>query len=129
MSLKDSLSKAKATAEEIGDSAQGKVYELLDEYKKASASLETFGYTIGKFTVGMGLLPEIHTSITGSIDNIHEDKIETMIAERSGEKLLTSLLKALLMAKKFSEYVDLRLSNVTLYLTLGVPPKIRVEMG
>ena len=66
MALKDFLETFKEQTEGWTDVAKGKVNEWLDEYKKAIAILERFGFTVGKFTVGMGILPEIHTSISGS---------------------------------------------------------------
>ena len=54
---------------------KGKVTEGLDECKEAIAALEAFGFTVGRISVGMGILPEIHTSISGSIESIREDEL------------------------------------------------------
>jgi hypothetical protein len=128
MALKDLMGTLKEKTEGfVGDVAKGKVNEWLDEYKKAIAIMETFGFTVGKFTVGMGILPEIHTSISGSIENIREDRLKKMIEEHQAETLLVSLLNALITTRRFWEHVELKLTSVTLDITLGVPPKINVE--
>jgi len=127
MDFKNLVGKVTDKAGGLGDVAQGKVNEYLDEYKKVIAILEPFGFTVQKFTVGMGVLPEIHTTISGSIENIREDGLKKMIEEHSANALLVSLLKALLMAKGFWERMELKLTGVTLNITLGVPPRISIE--
>ena len=127
MALKDFIETFKGRTEGLADVAKGKVSEWLDEYKKAVAVLERFGFTVGKFTVGMGILPEIHTSISGSIENIREENLKKMISEHQTETLLVSLLNALIMARRFWERAELKLTGVTLDVTLGVPPNIKAH--
>ena len=105
----------------------GRVNKWLDEYKKAMRVLETFGFTVGKFSVGMGIFPEIHTSISGSIENIREEGLKKLIEEHQTERLLVSLLNGLITARRLWEHVELKLTSVTLDITLGVLPKINVE--
>ncbi len=127
MALKDLIRKFREMIGGWGGVPKGKVNEWLDKYKKAVAVLETFGFTVGKFSVGMGIFPEIHTSISGSIENIREDGLKKMIEEHQAETLLVSLLNALVTARRFWERVELKLTSVTLDITLGVPPRISVE--
>jgi hypothetical protein len=122
MGLRDIISKG------LGDAAMEKMMEWLDDYKKAIAVMETFGFTVGKFKVETGIPPEIQTSLSGSIENIHPDKLKPMMEEHKGEALLVSLLKALLVTRQIWEHVDLKLTGVTLKVTLGVPPKIDAEI-
>jgi hypothetical protein len=112
----------------LGGAAKEKVNEWLDEYKKALAVLEKLGFEVGKFTVGMGILPEIHTSISGSVEKIREDGLKELIEEHKAETLLVSLLNALITARRFWEHMELKLTRVVVDLTLGVPPKINVEV-
>ena len=128
MALKDMVGTLKEKAVELEGVAKGKITEGLDEFKKAVAILETFGFTVGSITIGMGILPEIHASISGSIENIREDGLKKIIEDHQAEKLLVSLLDALLTAKRLWEHVQLKLTGVTLNVTLGVPPKVAVEM-
>ena len=128
MALRDVMGTIKEKAEELEAVTEGKVTEGLDECKKAFAMLEAFGFTVGSFTVGMGILPEIRTSISGSIENIHEDELKKIIQAQPEEKLLVSLLDALVTAKRLWEHVQLKLTSVTLNVTLGLPPKVTAEM-
>lgn len=127
MALKDFMETLKGKTEGLADVAKVKVNEWLDEYKKAIAILEMLGFTVGKFTVGMGMLPEIHTSISGSIEDIREESLKKIIEEHKEETLLVSLLNALIMARRFWERAELKLTGVTLDVTLGVPPNIKVN--
>src|SRR5262245_61826081 len=92
MALRDMIDKAKSATDGLGDLAQTQLKGWLADFKKAAAVLETFGFTIGKVGFGMGALPEIHTSLVGSIDDIHEDKLQKLMEEHKGEELLVSLL-------------------------------------
>jgi hypothetical protein len=115
-------------ADGLGGAAKERVNEWLDEYKKAVAVLEKFGFEVGKFTVGMGILPEIRTSISGSIENIQEDGLKEVIEQHKTETLLVSLLNALISTRRFWEHMELKLTRVAVDLTLGVPPRINVEV-
>jgi hypothetical protein len=133
MSLKDLIStdvvnKAKEKAAGVGDIAQSRLMEWLDEFRKAAATLETFGFTIGKFSFGMGVMPEVHTSLNGRLADIKTDAIEKMLDQRAEDKLLCGLLRALLMARQCADRVELKLTEVTLHITLGIPPNISVEV-
>lgn len=128
MALKDLVGAIKGATEGLGDVAKGKMDEWVDEYKKAIVVLETFGFTVGKFTLGMGVLPEINTSISGSIQNIREDNLKKLIEEHQAETMLVSLLNALIMIRRLWEHMQLKLTSVTLHITLGVPPTIKAEV-
>ncbi len=128
MGLKDMIDKAKSATEDLGDVAQAKVKDWIAEYKKAAAVLETLGFTVGRFTVGMGAFPELHTSLVGSIEKIREDRLRTMIDEHKTEELLVALLKTLIWARWGWEEMELKLTGVTLHVTLGVPPKVSAEI-
>ena len=123
----DLLGKLKTNAGSLGELGQGKIMEWLDDYKRASATLETFGFKVGHFTVSMGLVPEIRTSFIGSVEAVQVDKLEALAATKADDQLLVGLLKALVLARKFHDHVDLKLEEIVLNVTLGVPPKIDVE--
>ena len=127
MALIDLMPGLHMPMEVLDEVTKAKVTTWLDEYRKAIALLEDFGFAVGRFTVSMGILPEIHTSITGSIESIHEDALRKLIDERQAEPLLVSMLKALITLRHFWEHVELKLKSVTINVTLGVPPKIAVE--
>ena len=53
MALKDMRGKLTDATEGPEGVAMGKVYEWLDEYKKAAVIMETFGFTVKKFSIDM----------------------------------------------------------------------------
>ncbi len=128
MGLMDVVGTLKGKAEELEQAATLAATHGLDQWQKAMAVLDTFGFTVGRFTVAMGVIPEIHTSISGSIANIREDGLKQIIAAHPGETLLVTMLEALLFAKHLWERVELKLTSATLNVTLGLPPKVAVEM-
>jgi hypothetical protein len=128
MALASLVDRVKNGAEGLGELAQGKVKDWLVEFKKATTVLETFGLTVSKFSIGMGALPEIHASLVGSIENIREDRLRAMIDEHKSDELLVSLLKALSWTRWGWEHMEVKLTGVTLHVTLGIPPKISAEI-
>ena len=125
MDLKDIFKKGK---DELICLSLGKMNEWLDDYKKAIKVMETFGFTVAKLNVEMGLPPKVQTSILGSIENIHIDELNKLIEEYQGEALLVALLRALVLTRQVWECLDLQLTGFILTVILGVPPKIDAEI-
>src|SRR5262245_15565397 len=128
MALASLVDRVKNGTEGLGDLAQAKVKAWLEEFKKATTVLETFGFTVSKVSLGMGVLPEIHASLVGSIENIHEDRLRAMIDEHKSEEPLVSLLKTLIWTRWGWEHMDVKLTGVTMHVTLGVPPRVSAEI-
>lgn len=110
------------------DIIKNKLKEWLDEYKKTTAVLETFGFTVKTVTLKMGMPPEIHSSFLGSMEAIREERLRKMIEEHKAETLLVSLLKALIVTRWIWEHVEPKKKSVTLDVTLGVSPKVETKM-
>ncbi len=128
MGLKDLVSNVKSSAGALGDLAGDKLTEWLIEYKKATDTLETLGFVIGKFAVSMGLPPEVHTTLSGKISAIHKENIEQLIKQHQDDATTVMLLKALLVARKVSDHIEGKLDGVTLHITLGALPGVNVEL-
>jgi hypothetical protein len=129
MGLKDMMASLPGNAGGIAELAGDKLTQLLDEYKSATRQLEAIGFRVGKMTVGMGLLPEVRTALIGEIERIDDERLTAMMDEKKDDKLLVSLLKALLLAKKVHGRVESTLKGVTLHITLGVPPSVDIELS
>ena len=125
MDLKDIFMKGK---EELISVSMVKINEWLDDYKKAITVMETFGFTVGKLEVEMGLPPKVQTFILGSIENIQTEKVNKLIEEHQGETLLAALLRALVLIKQIWKSLELKLTGVILKVTLGISPKIDAEI-
>ena len=125
MDFKDILMKKK---EELICVGLGKMTEWLDDYKKAIKYLEKYGFTVEKLEIEMGIPPEVHTSILGSIEHIQIDQLNKLIEEQQKEALLVALLRSLVLTRQIWESLDLKLTGVLLKVTLGAPPKIDIEI-
>jgi hypothetical protein len=115
--------------EGLEDVAIAEMHKLVDSYKKVIAVLEPLGFKLGKFSIVMGVLPEIHTSISGSVKDISEDALKKLMDEHQSETLLVTLLKALIVTKKLWEHMESKLTSATINLTLGVSPKVTVDVN
>jgi hypothetical protein len=128
MGLKDLMTSVSGDAKNMLDLAGDKVMQFLTDYKNATKQLEALGFKVGKMTVGMGVLPEVHTSLVGDIDGVDVQRLTTMMDDKKDDKLLVSLLKALVTAKKIHGHVESKLKTVTLHISLGVPPSVSVDL-
>jgi hypothetical protein len=106
-----------------------KMHEMVTGYKKIIAVLEPLGFKMGKFSIVMGVLPEVHTSITGSVLDIREDALKTLMDQHQSETLLVTLLKTLILTKKLWEHMESKLTSATINLTLGLSPKVTVDVN
>jgi hypothetical protein len=129
MGFKDMISSVSGDAKNLLDLGADKVMQLLTDYKNATKQLEPLGFKPGKLMVGMGVLPEVHTSLIGDIGSVDVQRLTTMMEEKKDDKVLGSLLKALIIAKKIHGHIESKLQTVTLQITLGVPPSVAVELS
>ena len=119
----------KGKAADIGGATRAKIDETLDEFKNATVLFGKFGFKVGKFKVGMGALPEITTSVSGSLEGVQVEKISQLIEDHKDNKLLASMLKALITAKEVRDRVELPyFTGAKLDIKLGVPPKISFDL-
>ena len=128
MDFKKITSQAQEKAAEVAAAAQEKVDAVLDEFNQMLPFAEQLGLRVASFNIEAGLLPQIQTSLVGSVDNINPELIERLIGENEGNKLLVAVLNAILMAKSIHQrlegaYISV-LKNLIVDIKLGVPPGI-----
>jgi hypothetical protein len=130
--IADKITKAKGDIVSSGKFAgllDDKINSLLGEYSQAVESLKALGFKVGKLHLEMGILPQISTSIRGSIDDIDPVKVQEIMDGNPDKKLLAAILSALLTVFRIRDMVDLKSSkDVVLDVTLGVPPKVSVDL-
>jgi hypothetical protein len=127
--LTDKLAKGITSNDKLASLLDEKINGLLGEYSQAVATLQTLGLNVGKIRVEMGLLPQVSTTIRGSVNDLDPEKIQKLLDSNSDKKLLSSILSALLTLVRIREVVDLKDSkNVVLDVTLGVPPKVSAQL-
>lgn len=123
------LKGVKQKAADMGGATKAKLDETLEEFKKAMNLFEKFGFKVGKFKVGMGVLPEISTSLSGSLEKVQVENIKQLIEDHKDNKLLVSMLKALITAKEVRDRVELPyFTGAKLDIQLGIPPKISFDL-
>jgi hypothetical protein len=123
------ISDAKDRIVELGITSNEKIVALLEEYKHAISALTAFGLRVGKLRVVVGALPEISTSIVGSINQIDTNRVKELMTANAGNKLLYAILAAILSTAAIRDVVDLgNLAEVKIDIVLGIPPKISVDL-
>ena len=136
MALKDKLKEAKEKAADLSERASemsglaaDKLNAVLDDYSVAVETFETFGFELTRFRVGMGVLPEINTSIRGSLKRVDIGEIKELIEKNEGKKILCAMLNTLLTAKDIQARANLvKFGQVALDVKLGIPPSISFEL-
>ncbi|VXD13547.1 conserved hypothetical protein [Planktothrix serta PCC 8927] len=116
---------------EMAAIAQEKINLILEEYQKFLPYAEQLGLKVDSFSIEAGVLPQIKTSLRGSIDNIKNEMIEKIKSENNNNKLLIAVLNAILLAKKCNDklesvYISL-FKDIIIDIKLGIPPAISVR--
>jgi hypothetical protein len=116
---------------ELADIAQDKIDLVISEYKRLIPYVEELGLTVQGFSIEAGLLPQVKTTLIGSIDKIKPEAIERIKKENENNKLLVAILNAVLMAKKChqqleSVYISI-LKDIVVDIKLGIPPSISIR--
>jgi hypothetical protein len=78
-------------------------------------------------TVSMGILPVIHTSLTGAVADVDVDRLTAIKQENKDDKVLVTLAEALILAKQIHARIESKLESLTLHVTLGIPPGVSVD--
>jgi hypothetical protein len=127
--LTDKLTKGIGSNEKLAGLLDEKINMLLGEYSQAVSTLQTLGLVVGKIRVEMGLLPQVSTTIRGSINDLDPEKIQKLLDSNPDKKLLNAILSALQTLVRIRQVVDLKNSkDVVLDVTLGVPPKVSAQL-
>lgn len=116
---------------EMAAVAQEKINLILEEYQRFLPYAQELGLEIDSFSIEAGVLPQIKTSLKGSVDSINEEAIERIKAENNKNKLLITVLDSILLAKKCNEklesvYISI-LKDIIIDIKLGIPPAISVR--
>ena len=118
----------KDKAEEVATAGEEKIDAIIDEFNKMMPFAEELGLSVASFDIEAGLLPQIKTSLVGSIEDIKNETVERLIAENENNKLLVAIFKAVLMAKNIHQklegaYISI-LKDLVIDVKLGIPPSI-----
>ncbi|HEY9848362.1 MAG TPA: hypothetical protein V6D28_02800 [Leptolyngbyaceae cyanobacterium] len=114
----------------IASAAQEQFNAVLEEYQKVIPIAESLGLKIGSFNIDMGVLPEIKTSLIGSVDLIQKEAVKSMITTHQSNKILVTILNALLITKDLQEKWHItNMKDIVVNIKLGVPPAISVHLA
>ena len=116
---------------EMAAVAQEKINLILEEYQKFLPYAQELGLEVESFSIEAGVLPQIKTSLKGSVDSINEEAIEKIKAENNKNKLLITVLDSILLAKNCNDklesvYISI-LKDIIIDIKLGIPPAISVR--
>lgn len=126
--MKEKADELKDISGDMADVALEKVNHLLDEFNKAIPTIKALGFSIKNFHVGMGVIPEIETKLTGSVDAVDAEKIQELIQNNQDKKILISILKGLQTASHAKEQLgELAFKGVEVDIKLGLPPNISIS--
>ncbi|NET89204.1 MAG: hypothetical protein F6K45_14110 [Kamptonema sp. SIO1D9] len=121
--------KLQEQAGEMSEMAQEQFNAVLEEYQKVLPIAEDLGLSVGSFKLEMGVIPEIRTTLVGSLDRINEETVKEITAANKANKLLGVIFNALLLAKNLQERLKLSvLKGVTVDVKLGVTPNVSVNL-
>ena len=114
---------------EVAGATAGKAEEVLREFNDTIPTVKALGLSVTHISVGMGILPEIGATLTGSVEALDQQKIKDLIERHKENKILTWILEALRTASNFKDQLSqLGFRGIKLDMKLGVPPKIDIGL-
>ncbi len=117
-----------AAVDGITKTATGTIDGLLKDFNQAVPTLKALGLSVTDMKVGMGMLPEVEITLTGSLDAINPEKLKPFMDAHQGNTVLVSSLKALETAHSMRELLgDLMFKGIEAKVKLGLPPKIEID--
>ena len=110
--------------------AQERIDLFIEEYTKFLPYAEKLGLKVDSLTIEAGALPEIQTSLRGSLENITNEKVERIKSENSNP-LFLAFLDAILLAKDFNDKLkDIYISpvkEIVIDITFGIVPHVSIR--
>ncbi|MBW4495485.1 MAG: hypothetical protein KME26_20845 [Oscillatoria princeps RMCB-10] len=133
-SVKDKAQEVKGQLQEqvteISAAAQEQFNAVLEEYQNILPLAESLGLSVGSFKVEMGLVPEIQTSLVGSVERINKEAVQKLIADNQSNKLLALVLNGLLITKDLQQRLKIQaLKGITVDIKLGLTPHVSVHLA
>lgn len=133
-SVKDKAQEVKGQLQEqvteISAAAQEQFNAVLEEYQNILPLAESLGLSVGSFKVEMGLVPEIQTSLVGSVERINKEAVQKLIADNQSNKLLALVLNGLLLTKDLQQRLKIQaLKGITVDIKLGLTPHVSVHLA
>ena len=120
---------AGAAAEKIAGAALQKGQELLHELNDAIPTLKALGLSVSNVSLGMGIVPEIGATLTGSVDTLDPQKIKELIERKRENKTVVAILEALRTAANLKDQLSaVGFKGVKADIRLGLPPKVEVAL-
>jgi hypothetical protein len=114
---------------ELTAAAQEQLNVILEEYQKVLPMAESLGLRVGSFKLEMGLVPEIKTSLIGSVENINKEAVQKLIADHPKNQLLVTILNALLVTKDLQHKLNIKyLKGIQVDIKLGISPNVSVHL-
>lgn len=114
---------------EISAAAQEQFNAILEEYQKVLPLAESLGLSVGSFKLEMGLVPEIRTTLIGSVERINKESVQKLIADHPSNKLLGAILNALLITKDLQQKLNIKsLKGIAVDVKLGIAPNVSVHL-
>jgi len=107
----------------------GKVEELVQDFNAAIPSMRALGFSVTSFTIGVGLVPEIDATLTGSVKALNPPQVRKEIEAHAGNRALKAVLEALLTAARFKDQLtEMGIQGVEIDIKLGLPPLVSINL-
>jgi len=127
--LLEKADQLKTSAEHLTGAATESANKLLEHFNDAIPTLKGLGLTVSNVHLGMGILPEIQATLTGSIEAVDPAKIQELIDSNKEKErdFLTLVLRSLQAASRMKDQISAAgFKGVKVDLKLGLPPHVSV---
>ena len=118
-----------AAAEKVAGAALQKGQDLMRELNDTIPTLKALGFSVSNVRFGMGIVPEIGATLTGSVDTLDPQKLKELIERHRENKTVATILEALRTAANLKDELSaVGFKGVKTDVKVGLPPKAEVTL-
>jgi len=106
-----------------------KAQQMTREFNDTIPTIKALGLSVSNVSLGMGIVPEIGATLTGSVEALDQQRLKDMIERHRENKIVTTILEALGTASRLKDQLSqIGFKGIRVDVKLGIPPKVEVGL-
>jgi hypothetical protein len=125
----DLRERSAALSVSVGEATIGRIKAAIADFNSALPIIALAGYTVSEVAVELGIPPKIIANFASG-EAVPDDQVEGMLAQHADALLATTLVRALMNARKLQYAMTIGgLRPKGLAITIGISPSVVVKFG
>jgi hypothetical protein len=128
--LMDASELVKEQANNLGDGAKEKVFQLIDEWLQVFPKLQNYGLDVSHFALTIGFNPCLEAELRGKHADFLPERVEEILKECRSNPSLMSVFTSIKTTYTLYRKINTPLSGgLSVRLKIKITPEIKVMIG